>query len=100
MQALFNSKGYHIANFNNNQLYNTSGDNIGHYLDSYQIFIDMDGKYLGEILYKNRLIFNYSSPYKSINFGMRGNYGSIGSYGNYGNCGSIGLLANYSDVNL
>ena len=56
MQALFNSKGYHIANFNNNQLYNTSGDNIGHYLDSYQIFIDMDGKYLGEILYKNRLI--------------------------------------------
>ena len=32
MQYLFNSKGTHIANFVNDQLYAPFGENIGHYM--------------------------------------------------------------------
>jgi hypothetical protein len=60
-------------------------------------FIDMSGRYLGEILYENRLLRNPSSPYQSVNFGVYGNYGNIGNYGNPGNYGSIGLPAGHED---
>src|SRR6476660_7756319 len=98
MTFLFNSKGKHIANFGNKQLYAPTGKNIGHYLERQQIFIDMHGKYLGEIVHNNRLMFNRSSGYGSVNFGSFGNYGSIGNYGNPGNHGSIGIIAGYQDV--
>jgi hypothetical protein len=46
-----------------------------------QIFIDMNGSYLGEIIYENRLMFNLSSGYRSINFGSYGNYGNVATMG-------------------
>ncbi|WP_246061789.1 hypothetical protein [Paenibacillus oralis] len=100
MKFLFNSRGNHIANEVNGHLHSTSGKNIGHYLEKYNIFIDMQGKYLGEIIYKNRLAYNNSNPYRSTNFGSYGNYGNVGNYGNPGNYGSIGLPGGFKDIEL
>ena len=58
MKFLFNSKGQHIANEVNGQLHAPTGENIGHFLQDYGIFIDMKGRYLGEVLYENRLLYN------------------------------------------
>ncbi|MCM3603206.1 hypothetical protein M3175_20925 [Robertmurraya korlensis] len=97
---LFNSKGHHIANFRNGQLHAPDGPNIGHYREREEIFIDMNGRYLGEIVKENRLMYKNNSPYKNTNFGVYGNYGNIGNYGNPGNYGSIGIISVYSDGNL
>lgn len=99
MTFLFNSKGEHIANFVSGQLHAPHGQNIGHYRERENIFIDMQGRYLGEIVYQNRLLYNRSSPYRSVNFGNFGNYGNVGNYGNPGNYGSVAVSAGYEDVN-
>lgn len=33
------------------------------------IFFDMQGRYLGEIVHKNRLMYNCNSPHTSANYG-------------------------------
>lgn len=98
MEYLFNSRGQHIANFIDDQLHSLRGQNIGHYRKEEGIFIDMSGRYLGEIINNNRLMFIISSPYKNINYGNYGNYGNRGNYGNPGNHGSIGIISGYKDV--
>lgn len=98
MKYLFNSHGQHIANLIGRQLHAPTGENIGHYLEDPGIFIDMSGRYLGEIVHDNRLMFNNACPYKSTNYGNYGNYGNAGNYGNPGNHGSIGAIGGYSDV--
>jgi len=98
MEFLFNSRGQHIANYVNGQLHAPTGQNIGHYMESEKVFIDMSGRYLGEIVQDNRLMYNRSSPYKSVNFGSYGNYGNVGNYGNPGNYGSIGIIGGYEDI--
>lgn len=98
IQYLFNSRGEHIANMVNGQLHAPTGENIGHHLEQYGIFIDMHGRYLGEIIYGNRLAYNRASSYRSINFGNYGNYGNAGNYGNPGNYGAIGFPGGYEDV--
>ena len=98
MEYLFNSRGKHIANLVNGQLHAPSGRNIGHFLENRGIFIDMSGRYLGEIVHDNRLMYNRSSPHKSVNYGVYGNYGNVGNYGNPGNYGSIGIIGGYQDV--
>lgn len=98
MKYLFNSSGKHIANLVNGQLHATSGPNIGHYLEQQGIFIDMHGRYLGEIVYDNRLLYRTNSPHRSVNYGNFGNYGNVGNYGNPGNHGSIGSIGGVVDV--
>ena len=98
MKHLFDKSGKHIANFVNGQLHSTSGENIGHYLEKEKIFIDMQGRYLGEIVSENRLLYNESNSHKFTNFGVYGNFGNIGNYGNPGNYGSIGNISGYKDV--
>ncbi|HEY1463303.1 MAG TPA: hypothetical protein VGF44_07790 [Terriglobales bacterium] len=93
MTYLFDSRGYHVANLVGTQLHAPTGTNIGHYLEQQQIFIDMRGHYLGEIVFKNRLMYNKSSPHRSVNYGNYGNYGNAGNYGNPGNYGNIGTVA-------
>jgi hypothetical protein len=100
MQFLFNSYGEHIANLVNGQLHSPRGQNIGHYINEDNIFIDMRGKYLGEIMNDDRLLYNQYSPYKNVNYGNYGNYGNVGNYGNPGRKGRIGLYSGYKDVNL
>lgn len=100
MKFLFDSHGKHIANFVNGQLHSTSGKNIGHYLENYNIFIDMSGRYLGEIIFENRLLNNTQTPWRGTNFGVYGNYGNVGNYGNPGNYGSIGHIPGYSNIEI
>lgn len=95
---LFNSRGEHIANEVNGQLHSPSGTNIGHLLSQHGVFIDMQGRYLGEIVQGNRLLCNRHSPHRSLNYGVYGNYGNCGNYGNPGNYGSIGMVAGYDDI--
>ena len=98
MEYLFNSRGKHIANEVDGQLHAPGGRNIGHYLENQRIFIDMRGRYIGEIIMDDRLMRQRSSPYKSVNFGIHGNYGNVGNYGNPGNHGSIGSIGGYEDI--
>ncbi len=98
MKYLFNSRGEHIANLIGDQLHAPSGRNIGHRIEAQGIFIDMQGRYLGEIVQNNRLMYNHSSGYQSTNFGSYGDYGNAGNYGNPGNVGDIGSIAGYRDV--
>jgi hypothetical protein len=99
MKDLHDISGKHIANFVNGQLHSVRGKNIGHFLEREQIFIDMRGRYLGEIVNGNRLLYNKNTPYKCINFGVYGNYGNVGNYGNYGNIGRCSF-AGYTDVTI
>lgn len=98
MEYLFNSRGQHIANLVNGQLHALSGQNIGHFLEDQGIFIDMSGRYLGEIVQGNRLMYNRSSPHKTVNYGNYGSYGNAGNYGSPGNYGSIGTIGGYEDI--
>ncbi|CAN7690237.1 hypothetical protein LJR030_003626 [Rhizobium sp. LjRoot30] len=98
MQYLFNSRGQHIANVVNGQLHAPTGNNIGHFLEQYGFFIDMQGRYLGEIVQENRLLYRAGNPHRSTNFGNYGNYGNVGNYGNPGNYGSIGTPSGFRDV--
>ena len=100
MKFLFDSRVKHIANLVNGQLHAPTGANIGHYLPEQGVFIDMRGRYLGEIIYDNRLVYNSASPFRSVSFGAYGNYGNVGNYGNPGNSGVIGLPGGYKDVKL
>jgi hypothetical protein len=98
MQFLFNSRGRHIANLVNGQLHAPTGANIGHFLNDYRIFIDMAGRYLGEVVQENRLLYRTASPHRSVSYGNYGNYGNVGNYGNPGNHGSIGVVGGFRDV--
>ena len=98
MEFLFNSKGQHIANLVNGQLHAPSGQNIGHLMEQQNIFIDMNGRYLGEIIQNNRLMYNRSSGHQNVNYGNYGNYGNVGNYGNPGNHGNIGMMGGYQEV--
>ena len=98
MTYLHDSHGKHIANLIDGQLHSPRGENIGHYIEDAGIFIDMRGRYLGEIVFDNRLMYNRSSGYRSTTFGVYGNYGNAGNYGNPGNPGSIGSIGGYEDV--
>lgn len=99
MIDLHDSHGKHIANFVNGQLHDTHGKNIGHFLEREGIFIDMHGRYLGEIVDKKRLLYRNNSPYRSMSFSVYGNYGNVGNYGNYGNIGSCSY-GGFSDVTI
>lgn len=100
MKFLFDYKGNHIANVVNGELHGTTGKNIGHLMRYYNFFIDMKGKYLGEIIYKNRFLFNKNIACQSINFGVYGNLGNVGNYCNPGNYGSIETISGYSDIEI
>ncbi|RIX59297.1 hypothetical protein D3P08_03840 [Paenibacillus nanensis] len=94
MKFLFDSRGYLIANEVRGHLHSPSGQNIGHYRENERIFIDMSGRYLGEIVREDRQLYKTSSPYRSVS------YGSYGNYGNPGNKGSIGSIGGYRDIEM
>ncbi len=98
MKFLFDSRGKHIANLVNGQLHAPGGKNVGHYLEAEDIFIDRRGRYLGELLYEDRLVRRRLSGYGSVNFGIQGDYGNVGNYGSPGKVGAITLPAGYEDI--
>lgn len=100
MKFLFDSGGRHVANLVNGQLHSPSGENIGHFLESEKIFIDMSGAYLGEIIHENRIMYNLGSPHCPVNYGNRGNFPNAGNFGHADNCGSIGKVGGFEDIPL
>ncbi len=98
MEYLFNSKGKHIANFVNGKLHAPTGENIGHYRRDEQIFIDMRGRYLGEIVRSNRLLFNRRNQHESITYSTSGTHSSAGVFSDLGTISSIGSLSGYEDI--
>lgn len=98
MQYLFNSQGEHIANFVNGRLHSPSGSNIGHYLAKERIFVDLQGRYLGEIVRSDRLLYHVSSPYRQKTFSELGTHSSAGNFGNPGTKSNIGSITGYEDV--
>lgn len=98
MEFLFDSRGRHIANWRRNQLHAPRGQNIGHWMERQAIFIDMRGRYLGDVVQGDRLMYRKASPYRYVNFGNYGNHGSVGNYGNPGNRGGVGSVAGFVDV--
>lgn len=98
LQYLFNSQGEHIANFVNGRLHSPSGSNIGHYLAKERIFVDLQGRYLGEIVRSDRLLYHVSSPYRQKTFSELGTHSSAGNFGNPGTKSNIGSITGYEDV--
>lgn len=100
MKFLFDSGGRHVANLVKDQLHSPSGENVGHFLAAENIFVDMAGDYLGEIVHDNRIMYNRGSSHCAVNFGNRGNFPNAGNFGNAENCGSIGKLGGFEDIPL
>ena len=80
------------------RLYSPAGDNIGHYLPELDIFIDQSGRYLGEIVSDDRLMFGVASPHKAVGFVVCGTYGSIGTCGRPVRRPDIGRVAGFADI--
>jgi hypothetical protein len=95
MRFLFDSLGRHIANEVNGQLHAPHGQNVGHPLPGggADVFIDMTGHYLGEVVSKDRLMRRTYNPYSGVNFGSFGNCGSVGNFGTPGSPGKVSWLA-------
>lgn len=98
MKFLFDSTGQHIANEINGQLHATTGQNIGHLLPTGDFYIDMQGYYLGEVIFENRLIYRINNGFENVCYGSYGDYGNMGNYGNPGNFGSIGIVPGFRDI--
>jgi len=93
------ARGKHIANEAQDHLYSPRGQNVGHSLPDQGIFIDLRGRYLGEILHGNRHLSHRSLPWRSNHFGNFGNTGNIGNASNSGNVGRIGLPVGNEGIN-
>ena len=99
MDVYFNSRGHHIATLVNRQLYNRRGHNIGQYLPQYGVFIDRQGRYLGEIVQHDRLLYNLVSPHCTAHFGtQQRSAGRIGSVGDVGRREPIARVRGYMDL--
>ena len=99
MDVFFNSRGHHIATLVNRQLYNRGGQNIGQYLPQYGVFIDRQGRYLGEIVQLDRLMYNLLSPHCTAYFGDQQPYvGQIEPVGDVGWREPIDRARGYMDL--
>jgi len=98
MKFLMDSRGEYIASVIDRRLYSPAGDNIGHYLPELDIFIDQSGRYLGEIVSDDRLMFGVASPHKAVGFAVGGNYGSVGTCGRPVRRPDIGRVAGFADI--
>ena len=65
---LYDSDGQHIATLDSSQLYSVSGRHVGAYSDDEGIFIDLHGRYLGEIVQNDRLFDDRTSPFHEQTF--------------------------------
>ena len=98
MRYLFDSRGRHIANEVNGRLHSPTGRNVGHLMAKLGVFVDLQGRYLGEVVRSNRLMENHRSPHRETAFSCNGDYGDAGNYGCPGSPGSVGKVAGHCDV--
>jgi hypothetical protein len=98
MQFLFDSQGRHVANEVSGRLHSPAGKNVGHFESAAGVFVDLDGRYLGEVVRANRLMENRKSPHREAAFCVYGDYGDAGNFGSPGPKGSVGKVAGHADV--
>ena len=98
MKFLMDSRGEYIASVIDRRLYSPAGDNIGHFLPELDIFIDQSGRYLGEIVSGDRLMFGVASPHQAVGFAIGGKYGSIGCCSRPVRRPDIGHVAGFADI--
>lgn len=98
MKFLMDSRGEYIASVIDRRLYSPAGDNIGHFLPELDIFIDQSGRYLGEIVSDDRLMFGVASPHQAVGFAVGGNYESIGACGRPVRRPDIGRVDGFADI--
>jgi hypothetical protein len=98
MRFLFNSDGRCIAIENGQRLYALSGQNIGCPVAGREIFVDLDGRYLGEILGTNHLMWRKDSPHQQVNYGANIEFGGIGNFSNPPQMEKIKLPPGFSDI--
>ena len=68
MIHLYDSEGQHIATLDSSQLYGVSGRHVGAYIDDAGVFVDLRGRYLGEIYQNDRLLNHHTSPFHNRSF--------------------------------
>jgi hypothetical protein len=98
MQLLFDSQGRFIAREEGGRLHSCGGANIGHYRSAERIFIDLSGRYLGEVVLGNRLLRHRRSQYRNVGFAVQGAYDNIGTIGNPGCAGIMEPMDGYVDI--
>lgn len=97
--SLFDSHGHHIAVVIERHLYNRAGRHIGQYLPQYGVFIDHQGRYLGEVVHSDRLLYNLLSPCRTTNFGVQHRSRSrVCPVGETGPREAIGNITGYTDI--
>ena len=77
---LYNSHGFHVANFLNQSLYTPAGECLGSYVPQLNIFVDLNGNYLGEVVEDHYLISKMDSPYLNMKIGVTDQKASINAY--------------------
>lgn len=98
MEFLFDYSGQHIACNLNDRLYSVNGRLIGRYLHPQKIFVDVEGYYLGQIPFANRLLYSNVFNYDGIFFGTVENVGDIDNIGDIGRIDGFERMNEYSDI--
>ena len=80
MTYLFDSQGRFIAIELNEGLFTVEGKNIGRYLRNAGIYVDLTGRYLGEIININRLAADRNSRHHQTSFGRQNRSPDIDSH--------------------
>ena len=100
MLHLYNSQGLHVATEANGYLYSKTGKLIGRYLERLGVYLDLHGRYLGEILCLNRLAFNHDSRYLNASFDPCTYHGAIGPHEKPKDFSPLPLPPGFTDVDL
>lgn len=94
---IYNSHGKQVAVLSGDALYSLYGQFIAEFRPTDGVFVDLQGRYLGEIVEGDRLLENYVSGHHNRLFGLPGLRGSIGaSFGSLSS--SIFMPSGYRDV--
>lgn len=97
---LYNSKGEHIAVAYKNGLYTPSGVNLGRLLEDFDVYIDRDGWYLGQIIEGDRLGRDPTWQHRDLNFGNKGNEGDSAGWGRQADTNAYFFDRPFVDVKL
>lgn len=71
LELLYDSKGRHVATLMERYIHGVDGACIGYYHTRHGVFVDLDGRYLGEIVYGDRLMYNLLSVHCTATFEAR-----------------------------
>jgi hypothetical protein len=95
---LYTSRGEPIALEWQGQLHSRIGLQVGQFLPQHGIFVDRQGRYLGELVYADRLVVNQASPHRAAYFGRPSPFGTVGVTGRPGPVGPVTLPSGYTDI--